>query len=98
MTSHTTELRSGGLSRKYHLATLLRSRTYAIGPTTASRVAAAKALEQMRGEAVQESGGAVKYYPGVVVVIELPGGGRQAISPPRPTPMVDVTPIERSVD
>jgi hypothetical protein len=63
-----------------------------------SRVAAAKALEQMRVEAVQESGGAPRRSPGLVVIIKTAGQPAQIVAPPMPAPMIDVTPIGSAAD
>jgi hypothetical protein len=58
-----------------------------------SRVAAAKALEQLRVEAVQESGGRPRHTPGLVVVITNGAGEvTQTIGGELPAPMIDVTP------
>jgi hypothetical protein len=64
-----------------------------------SRVAAAKALEQMRVEAVQESGGGVtRNSPGLVVIIETAGHPAQIVAPPMPAPMIDLTPEREALE
>ncbi len=65
-----------------------------------SRVAAAKALEQMRVEAVIESGARQLPRAGLQIVIVQQSGEQRVVSgpgapaPPAPAPMIDVTPIE----
>jgi hypothetical protein len=63
-----------------------------------SRVAAAKALDQMRVEAVQESGGGTtRHSPGLVVIIETAGQPAQIVAPPMPA-LIDVTPERDSLE
>jgi hypothetical protein len=63
---------------------------------TMSRVQAARTLEQMCSDAVQESGGGVtRHAPGLVVIIETAGQPTQIVAAPMPAPLIDLTPIER---
>jgi hypothetical protein len=50
---------------------------------TMSRVQAARSLEQMRVEAVQESGGEHRQRPGLQIVIHMPGGEQRIVSGPQ---------------
>jgi hypothetical protein len=56
-----------------------------------ARVAAIKTLEQMRTDAVVESGGEHRTRPGLVIVIHSPGGETRTIGP-QSARMIDVTP------
>jgi hypothetical protein len=63
-----------------------------------ARVAAIKTLEQMRVEAVVESGGEQRTRPGLVIVIHSPGGETRTLGPQSPAPMIDVTPESAPVE
>jgi hypothetical protein len=62
-----------------------------------ARVAAIKTLEQMRVEAVVESGGEHRRRPGLIIVITQPGGEAKTIGP-QTAPMIEATPIEQTTD
>jgi hypothetical protein len=57
-----------------------------------ARVAAIKTLEQMRVDAVVESGGEHRTRPGLQIVIHTLGGESRVVCGPPERPMLDVTP------
>jgi hypothetical protein len=62
-----------------------------------ARVAACKAIEEMRTEAIVESGGEHRTRPGLVIVIQHPGGETRTIGP-QSAPMIEATGVEQSTD
>jgi hypothetical protein len=64
---------------------------------TMSRVQAARALESMCVDAVQESGGQ-RQRPGLQIVIVQSSGEHVVVSGPQPVPMIEAAPIEQTTD
>jgi hypothetical protein len=62
-----------------------------------ARVAACKAIEEMRTEAIVESGGEHRTRPGLVIVIQHPSGETRTIGP-QPSPMIEATAVEQGAD
>jgi hypothetical protein len=63
-------------------------------PNSMARVASARQLELMRTGAIEETGGPVRHAPGLVVIIQSPGGEVTHTIPPPPM-QIELDPLDR---
>jgi hypothetical protein len=57
-----------------------------------------QAIEEMRTDAIVESGGTQRTRPGLQIVIHTLGGESRVVCGPSQTPMIDVTPESAPIE